>query len=76
MGGFFSSPKPDNSAYERALEEQRKATAAAEAKANKQKADQQAAYEKQMAGRANTLLTGGQGDDKFKTRKSLLGSAQ
>lgn len=61
--GGGSSPKPDTSAYEAQLEEQRKATEAAEAKA--------AAADE---GRAATIFTSGEGDTNIKTKKPTLGS--
>lgn len=80
MGGAIDkvfgggSSKPDNSAYERQLEEQRKATEAAERKAEAADRRAREQREKLAAGRAATILTGGEGDTQITTRKPTLGS--
>ncbi len=72
--GGGSSSKPDTSAYEAQLEEQRKATEAAEAKAAA--ADTRARDQQQrlQQGRAATIFTSGEGDTNIKTKKPTLGS--
>lgn len=80
MGGLFGGgSKPDTSAYERQLEEQRKAAEEAEKEAAELKAQQEAeeqAMAKAKQGRAGTILTGAQGDESTASvkRKSLLGA--
>lgn len=79
MGGLFGGSKPDTSAYEKQLEEQRKAAEEAEAEAAKLKAQQEAeeqAMAKAKQGRAGTILTGAQGDESTASvkRKTLLGA--
>lgn len=72
--GGGSSPKPDTSAYEAQLEEQRKATEAAEAKAAAA-ADARARDQQRLQqGRAATIFTSGEGDTNIKTKKPTLGS--
>lgn len=85
MGGFVSkvfgigSSKPDTSAYDRQLAEQKAAAEKAEQEAAELKA-QQEAEEQAMArakqGRAGTILTGSQGDESTASvkRKTLLGA--
>ncbi len=75
--GFSGGGSPDNSAYERQLEEQRQATAKAEAEAARKKTESDAAYERQKQGRASTILTGNGGDTSTSAvkRKGLLGAA-
>jgi len=77
MGFSGGGGSPDNSAYERQLEEQRQATAKAEAEAARKKAESDAAYERQKQGRASTILTGDGGDTSTAAvkRKGLLGAA-
>lgn len=75
--GGGSSSKPDTSAYEAQLEEQRKATEAAEAKAAAADArarDQQRLQQRLQQGRAATIFTSGEGDTNIKTKKPTLGS--
>lgn len=76
--GGGSSYKPDTSAYEAQLEEQRKATEAAEAKAAAADArarDQQRLQQQRLQqGRAATIFTSGEGDTNIKTKKPTLGS--
>lgn len=73
MGG--SPSKPDTSAYERQLAEQREATRVAEEKAARVKSEADDAARRQSAGRLNTLLTGaGDEDTSMVKRKSLLGT--
>lgn len=80
MGKLFGgSSKPDTSAYERQLAEQREAARKAEEEAAKLKAQQEAeeqAIAKAKQGRAGTILTGAQGDESTAgvKRKSLLGA--
>ena len=79
-GGFLGlgggGSKPDTSAYERQLAEQKAATEAKEAETARKQAESDAAYERQIAGRANTILTGVGGDASTKAvkRKTLLGA--
>lgn len=76
-GGFlgFGSKKPDTSAYEQQLAEQRAATEKAEREAAELKASQNAAEERRKAGRGSLLATGTQGDKTTMAvkRKTLLG---
>lgn len=72
--GGGSSPKPDTSAYEAQLEEQRKATEAAEAKAAAADARARDQQQRLQQGRAATIFTSGEGDTNIKTKKSTLGS--
>lgn len=88
MGGtvkkiFGGGPsKPDTSAYEAQLEEQRKAAEAAEAKAAAAAEAQAAAadarakdqQQRLQQGRAATIFTSGGGDTNIKTKKPTLGS--
>lgn len=80
MGGtvkkiFGSGPsKPDTSAYEAQLEEQRKATEAAEAKAAAADARARDQQQRLQQGRAATIFTSGEGDTNIKTKKPTLGS--
>lgn len=80
LGGLFGGgSKPDTSAYERQLEEQREATRKAEEEAAKLKAQQEAeekAMSRAKAGRMGTILTGATGDESTTgvKRKSLLGA--
>lgn len=77
-----SSSKPDTKAYEAQLEEQRKATEAAEAKAAAAAEAQAAAADARakdqqrrlQQGRAATIFTSGKGDTNIKTKKPTLGS--
>lgn len=73
-GLFGGGQKVDTSGYEKQLEEQRKATAEAEAEAARKKAESDAAAKRQAAGRASTLLTGAAGDDSAPVRRSVLGA--
>lgn len=80
LGGLFGGGnKPDTSAYDRQLAEQREATRKAEEEAAQLKA-QQEAEEKAMArgkaGRLGTILTGATGDESTSSvkRKTLLGA--
>lgn len=68
------SSKPDTSAYEAQLEEQRKATEAAEAKAAAADARARDQQQRLQQGRAATIFTGGEGDINIKTKKPTLGS--
>lgn len=72
--GGGSSPKPDTSAYEAQLEEQRKATEAAEAKAAAADARARDQQQRLQQGRAATIFTSGKGDTNIKTKKPTLGS--
>lgn len=72
--GGGSSPKPDTSAYEAQLEEQRKATEAAEAKAAAADARAKDQQQRLQQGRAATIFTSGEGDTNIKTKKPTLGS--
>lgn len=72
--GGGSSSKPDTSAYEAQLEEQRKATEAAEAKAAAADARSKDQQQRLQQGRAATIFTSGEGDTNIKTKKSTLGS--
>ena len=79
--GGGSSSKPDTSAYEAQLEEQRKATKAAEVKAEAAEAKAAAAdarardqQQRLQQGRAATIFTSGEGDTNIKTKKPTLGS--
>lgn len=72
--GGGSSSKPDTSAYEAQLEEQRKATEAAEAKAAAADARARDQQQRLQQGRAATIFTSGEGDTNIKTKKSTLGS--
>lgn len=80
MGGtvkkvFGGGPsKPDTSAYEAQLEEQRKATEAAEAKAAAADARAKDQQQRLQQGRAATIFTSGEGDTNIKTKKPTLGS--
>lgn len=77
------TPKPDTSAYDRQLAEQKAATEKAEAEAAKLKAEQEAADQRRQdammadrAGRTSLIATSSKGDasmDRVK-RKSLLGA--
>lgn len=69
-----SSSKPDTSAYEAQLEEQRKATEAAEAKAAAADARAKDQQQRLRQGRAATIFTSGEGDTNIKTKKHTLGS--
>jgi hypothetical protein len=68
------SSKPDTSAYEAQLEEQRKATEAAEAKAAAADARAKDQQQRLQQGRAATIFTSGEGDTNIKTKKPTLGS--
>lgn len=68
------SSKPDTSAYEAQLEEQRKATEAAEAKAAAADARAKDQQQRLQQGRAATIFTSGEGDTSIKTKKPTLGS--
>lgn len=72
--GSGSSSKPDTSAYEAQLEEQRKATEAAEAKAAAADARARDQQQRLQQGRAATIFTSGEGDPNIKTKKPTLGS--
>ena len=72
--GGGSSSKPDTSAYEAQLEEQRKATEAAEAKAAAADARAKDQRQRLQQGRAATIFTSGEGDTNIKTKKPTLGS--
>lgn len=76
--GGGSSSKPDTSAYEAQLEEQRKeqrkATEAAEAKAAAADARARDQQQRLQQGRAATIFTSGEGDTNIKTKKPTLGS--
>lgn len=72
--GGGSSSKPDTSAYEAQLEEQRKATEAAEAKAAAADARAKDQQQRLRQGRAATIFTSGEGDTNIKTKKPTLGS--
>ena len=72
--GGGSSSKPDTSAYEAQLEEQRKATEAAEAKAAAADARARDQRQRLQQGRAATIFTSGEGDTNIKTKKPTLGS--
>ena len=72
--GGGSSSKPDTSAYEAQLEEQRKATEAAEAKAAAADARARDQQQRLRQGRAATIFTSGEGDTNIKTKKPTLGS--
>lgn len=72
--GGGSSSKPDTSAYEAQLEEQRKATEAAEAKAAAADARTRDQQQRLQQGRAATIFTSGEGDTNIKTKKPTLGS--
>lgn len=76
FGGSVS--KPDTSAYEAQLEaqleEQRKATEAAEAKAAAANARARDQQQQLQQGRAATIFTSGEGDTNIKTKKPTLGS--
>lgn len=67
------SSKPDTSAYEAQLEEQRKATEAAEAKAAAADARARDQRQRLQQGRAATIFTSGEGDTNIKTKKPTLG---
>lgn len=69
-----SSSKPDTRAYEAQLEEQRKATEAAEAKAAAAEARARDQQQRLQQGRAATIFTSGAGDTNIKTKKPTLGS--
>ena len=69
-----SSSKPVTSAYEAQLEEQRKATEAAEAKAAAADARARDQQQRLQQGRAATIFTSGEGDTNIKTKKPTLGS--
>lgn len=68
------SSKPDTSAYEAQLEEQRKATEAAEAKAAAADARAKDQQQRLQQGRVATIFTSGEGDTSIKTKKPTLGS--
>lgn len=68
------SSKPDTSAYEAQLEEQRKATEAAEAKAAAADARARDQQQRLHQGRAATIFTSGEGGTNIKTKKPTLGS--
>ena len=68
------SSKPDTSAYEAQLEEQRKATEAAEAKAAAADARARDQQQRLQQGRAATIFTSGEGNTNIKTKKPTLGS--
>lgn len=72
--GGGSSSKPDTRAYEAQLEEQRKATEAAEAKAAAADARARDQQQRLQQGRAATIFTRGEGDTNIKTKKPTLGS--
>lgn len=72
--GGGSSSKPDTSAYEAQLEEQRKATEAAEAKAAAADARARDQQQRLQQGRVATIFTSGEGDTNIKTKKPTLGS--
>lgn len=72
--GGGSSSKPDTSAYEAQLEEQRKATEAAEAKAAAADARARDQQQRLQRGRVATIFTSGEGDTNIKTKKPTLGS--
>lgn len=72
--GGGSSSQPDTSAYEAQLEEQRKATEAAEAKAAAADARARDQQQRLQQGRAATVFTSGEGDTNIKTKKPTLGS--
>ena len=72
--GGGSSSKPDTSAYEAQLEEQRKATEAAEAKAAAAAARARDQQQRLQQGRVATIFTSGEGDTNIKTKKPTLGS--
>lgn len=72
--GGGSSSKPDTSAYEAQLEEQRKATEAAEAKAAAADARARDQQQRLQQGRAATIFTSGEGDTTIKTKRPTLGS--
>lgn len=72
--GGGSSFKPDTRAYEAQLEEQRKATEAAEAKAAAADARARDQQQRLQQGRAATIFTSGEGDTNIKTKKPTLGS--
>lgn len=72
--GGGSSSKPDTSAYEAQLKEQRKATEAAEAKAAAADARARDQQQRLQQGRAATIFTSGEGDTNIKTKKPTLGS--
>lgn len=72
--GGGSSYKPDTSAYEAQLKEQRKATEAAEAKAAAADARTRDQQQRLRQGRAATIFTSGEGDTNIKTKKPTLGS--
>lgn len=72
--GGGSSSKPDTSAYEAQLEEQRKATEAAEAKAAAADARAKDQQQRLQQGRAATIFTSGEGDTNIKAKKPTLGS--
>lgn len=80
MGKLFGGGrKPDTSAYERQLAEQREAARKAEQEAAELKAQQEAeeqAMAKAKQGRAGTILTGASGDESTASvkRKTLLGA--
>ena len=77
-GGFLGlggSKKPDTSAYEQQLAEQRAATEKAEREAAELKASQNAAEDRRKTGRGSLLATATQGDEITTAvkRKTLLG---
>lgn len=74
FGGGSSPSKPDTSAYEAQLEEQRKATEAAEAKAAAADARARDQQQRLQQGRAATIFTSGEGNTNIKTKKPTLGS--
>lgn len=88
LGGLFGGggSKPDTSAYEKQLAEQREATRKAEeatrkaeeeaAKLKEQQEAEERAMSRAQAGRAGTILTGALGDESTSSvkRKTLLGA--
>lgn len=79
-GGFLGlgggGSKPNTSAYDRQMAEQRAATEKAEREAAELKASQDAAEERRRAGRGSLLATGATGDETTTQvkRKTLLGA--
>lgn len=76
---FGGGSKPDTSAYDKQLAEQREAARKAEEEAAALKAQQKAeeqAMAKAKQGRAGTILTGASGDESTESvkRKTLLGA--
>ena len=70
------TPKPDTSAYDKQLAEQKEAAQIAEAEAARLKEKQDAADARRLQGRASLLATGASGDERTTSvkRKSLLGA--